>query len=50
LEFIEDIPYEETKGYVKLVMRNYITYNRFAEVDEPFRFPEVCLQGLEQFQ
>ena len=47
--FIEDIPYEETKGYVKLVMRNYITYNRFAEQEEAFRFPEVCLQGLGKF-
>lgn len=26
LEFIEDIPYEETRGYVRLVMRNLIFY------------------------
>ena len=48
--FIEDIPYEETKGYVKLVMRNYITYNRFENLSEPFQFPEVCLQGLQSFK
>jgi len=50
ITFIEDIPYEETKGYVKLVMRNYITYNRFDSNDEPFVFPEVCLQGLQSFK
>ena len=48
--FIEDIPYEETKGYVKLVMRNYITYNRFDSSEEVFNFPEVCLQGLQAFR
>ena len=26
-EFIEDIPYEETRGYVRLVMRNLIFYS-----------------------
>ncbi len=51
ITFIEDIPYEETKGYVKLVMRNYITYNRFDnDTDEPFVFPESCLAGLENFK
>ncbi len=48
--FIEDIPYEETKGYVKLVMRNYITYNRFEEKEGPFLFPEICLGGLDEFK
>ncbi|MCB0377674.1 MAG: lytic transglycosylase domain-containing protein [Bdellovibrionales bacterium] len=49
--FIEDIPYEETKGYVKLVMRNYIAYNRFETArGEKFQFPEVCLQGLQAFK
>ncbi len=28
LEFIEMIPFEETKGYIKLVYRNYIIYQR----------------------
>ncbi|MCJ8277076.1 MAG: lytic transglycosylase domain-containing protein [Bdellovibrionales bacterium] len=50
ITFIEDIPYEETKGYVKLVMRNYIAYNRFENQDEEFIFPEVCLEGLQQFK
>lgn len=28
LEFIEMIPYEETRNYIKLVFRNFITYKR----------------------
>ncbi len=47
--FIEDIPYEETKNYIRLVMRNYIAYNRF-DSEKNFDFPEVCLQGLEKFK
>jgi soluble lytic murein transglycosylase len=43
LEFIEEIPYEETRGYIKLVLRNYIFYLRFAST-EPFVFPESCLK------
>ncbi len=31
LEFIEMIPYEETRSYVRLVMRNYLNYKRFTE-------------------
>lgn len=50
ITFIEDIPYEETKGYVKLVMRNYIAYNRFEAKEQNFVFPEVCLQGLQSFK
>jgi soluble lytic murein transglycosylase len=30
LEFIENIPYEETRNYVKLVFRNFITYKRLT--------------------
>ena len=52
ITFIEDIPYEETKGYVKLVMRNYIVYNRLEDStnEELFFFPESCLDGLESFK
>lgn len=46
LEFIEDIPYEETRGYVKLVMRNYIFYRRLAQPNNPLVFPEDCLTVL----
>lgn len=43
LEFIEEIPYEETRAYVKLVMRNQVFYRRLA-TDAPFEFPENCLK------
>ena len=50
IAFIEDIPYEETKNYVRLVMKNYIAYNRFNSEEKSFDFPEICLQGLEKFK
>lgn len=34
-ESIENIPYRETQKYVKLVMRNFVIYERF-ETDHPF--------------
>lgn len=49
LEFIEDIPYSETKGYIKLVMRNMIYYIRMNHPDKPTAFPEWCLENLEDF-
>lgn len=43
LEFIEEIPYEETRNYVKLVLRNYTFYERFRRT-EPFLFDENLLR------
>lgn len=43
VEFIEEIPYEETRAYVKLVMRNQIFYQRML-ADGPTPFPEKCLE------
>lgn len=34
IEFIEMIPYEETRNYIKLVFRNYITYKRLISKEE----------------
>jgi soluble lytic murein transglycosylase len=39
LAFIENIPYSETQNYVKLVLRNYINYQRLLSKNE-FLFPE----------
>lgn len=50
IEFIEDIPYAETKGYVKLVMRNYISYRRFLKDPEFQQFPEESLKGLKRIK
>jgi soluble lytic murein transglycosylase len=39
LEFIERIPYDETRKYVKLVLRNYINYKRSLS-NKSFMFPK----------
>jgi soluble lytic murein transglycosylase len=39
IEFIERIPYKETRDYVKLVLRNYFNYKRGLS-NIPFSFPE----------
>jgi soluble lytic murein transglycosylase len=50
LEFIEDIPYEETRAYVKLVLRNFIFYSRLSEPLKPMAFPNWCLEDLQSFK
>lgn len=47
VEFIEEVPYEETRNYIKLVMRNYLFYQRLTH-KEPLPFPEklLVLTGL----
>lgn len=50
LEFIEEIPYEETRGYVKLVLRNYIFYKRLNQPTEALAFPPECLSSLQDFK
>lgn len=42
IEFIEEIPYEETRSYVRLILRNHIFYKRMLET-KPFLFPEETL-------
>ncbi len=41
-EFIEDIPYEETRVYVKLVLRNFAFYQRLITTNQ-LNFPGHCL-------
>ncbi|MGZ3769894.1 MAG: tetratricopeptide repeat protein [Bdellovibrio sp.] len=43
VEFIEEVPYEETRTYIKLVMRNYVFYQRLLNPDKTTLFPEVLL-------
>jgi len=50
LQFIEDVPFEETKGYIKLVMRNYIFYSRLSAPTQPLTFPEWCLSGIQDIK
>lgn len=50
VEFIEEIPYEETRAYVKLVMRNFIFYRRLANPSLNLAFPSECLASLQAFR
>jgi soluble lytic murein transglycosylase len=43
IEFIEEIPYEETRTYIKLVMRNYVFYSRLLNKNHSTLFPEKLL-------
>jgi len=40
VEFIEEIPYEETKSYVRLIIRNYAFYQLFLSPQKEIAFPE----------
>lgn len=50
LEFIEDVPYEETRAYIKLVLRNFIFYSRLAKPGQAVAFPNWCLEDLQSFK
>lgn len=39
LEFIEEIPYDETRTYVKLIVRNKLFYERISDKDSEHDFP-----------
>lgn len=44
LEFIEEIPYEETRAYVRLVMRNLIFYSLLKSKSAAIEFPAWVLK------
>ncbi|HWU42954.1 MAG TPA: transglycosylase SLT domain-containing protein, partial [Bdellovibrio sp.] len=44
VEFIEEVPYEETRGYIKLTMRNYVFYQRLLNPGTKIKFPEELLK------
>jgi soluble lytic murein transglycosylase len=44
-EFIEEIPYRETKKYVKHVLQNYVIYKRFL-ASEPFKISKANLHDM----
>lgn len=50
LEFIEDIPYDETRAYVKLVIRNFTFYSRLKDPSKKLAFPSWCLEDLQSFK
>lgn len=50
LEFIEDVPYEETRAYIKLVLRNFIFYSRLSQQGKSIAFPNWCFEDLQSFK
>lgn len=44
VSFIEEIPYEETRGYVRLVIRNLIFYQLLRSSAESMPFPDSVLE------
>ncbi len=46
IEFIEEIPYEETRNYVRLILRNQIIYKRLSATEE-FAFPDEWLKKID---
>lgn len=44
VEFIEEVPYEETRAYIKLTMRNYAFYQRLLSPGVNTKFPEELLK------
>ncbi len=50
LLFIEDVPYEETQNYIKLVLRNYIYYSALNSTDGGLKFPDWALANLSDFR
>lgn len=44
IAFVEDIPYEETRGYIRLVLRNMIFYQLLNSPQGKIDFPEWTLR------
>lgn len=47
IEFIEEIPYEETRTYMKLVLRNFVFYRRLQSPEVEIATPPECLESLQ---
>ena len=43
-EFIENIPYDETRSYVKIIARNMLFYKRLAAPDKELNFPTEFIE------
>ncbi len=48
-QFVEDVPYEETKEYIKLIFRNMVMYKRMNFSMKKIAFPEWCFNTLETY-
>ena len=50
LFFIEEIPYEETRTYVRLLIRNFIFYKLLTSPKRKIMFPEWILRKTPSSQ
>lgn len=48
-EFIEDIPYDETRNYVKIGARNMLFYQRLMQPTQEIYFPEKFIKSADFF-
>ncbi len=47
-EFIENIPYDETRLYVKIIARNMLFYQRLGQPDQEHDFPDDFIKIVPQ--
>jgi|GEM_PF-1660777 len=47
IEFMEEVPYEETRTYMKLILRNFVFYRRLKNPTSSTLLPEECLTSLQ---
>ncbi|MFK8137174.1 MAG: tetratricopeptide repeat protein [Bdellovibrionales bacterium] len=50
ISWIEDIPYNETKGYIKLVLRNFIFYQRIQNPSSEIEYPYWVFDDLKDWK
>lgn len=50
VDFIEEIPYDETRLYVKVVARNHLFYDRLESPSKEFNFPEKFIRKTDLIQ
>jgi soluble lytic murein transglycosylase len=48
-QFVEDVPYEETKEYIKLIFRNMVMYKRMNYSMQKIAFPAWCFNTLDSY-
>lgn len=46
IDFIEEIPYDETRLYVKVVARNHLFYDRLLTPNKEVKFPENYVKSI----
>ncbi|AZZ36250.1 hypothetical protein CIK05_05410 [Bdellovibrio sp. qaytius] len=50
VDFVEEIPYDETRLYVKVIARNHLFYDRLESPNKEFVFPENFIRQTDLSQ